>query len=106
MKDKAKTRVSGGARAGSGLNKTGRKHVVNGVQAHTPTQLRSSQSRDGGGEDVEVNGSPGQVETQRAALVAQKQAQLEGVYDRHDTLVREIFHMENFRMMVGFNPQV
>ncbi len=90
MKDKARGRVSGGARAGSGLNKTGRKQVVNGVQAQAPTQLRSSQSRDGGGEDVEVNGSPGQVETQRAALVAQKQAQWEGVYDRHDTPVNDL----------------
>lgn len=90
MKDKARARVGGGARAGPGLNKTGRKHVANGVQAQTPTQLRSSQSRDGGGEDVEVNGPPSQVEAQRAALVAQKQAQLEGVYDRHDTLVSDL----------------
>ncbi|KAG7091252.1 hypothetical protein E1B28_010301 [Marasmius oreades] len=38
------------------------------------------------------------------ALIAEKRAQLERVYDRHDTMVRELFHMENFRVMTTYDP--
>ncbi|KAF8161419.1 SNF2 family N-terminal domain-containing protein [Crassisporium funariophilum] len=43
-------------------------------------------------------------ETVRLALLAEKQTLLESVDDRHDDLVRELFHMENFTMMIGYNP--
>ncbi|KAK2463046.1 hypothetical protein APHAL10511_004701 [Amanita phalloides] len=44
------------------------------------------------------------LETRKDSLLAEKRSQLEEVYDRHDTLVREVFHMENFRMMLAFDP--
>lgn len=44
-------------------------------------------------------------EAQRQSLLVEKQAQLEEVVERHDTLVREVFHMENFRMMLAFDPE-
>ncbi|KAF8624496.1 hypothetical protein AX17_007124 [Amanita inopinata Kibby_2008] len=44
-------------------------------------------------------------EARRLSLLAEKQSQLQEAYDRHDTLVREVFHMENFRMMLAFDPQ-
>ncbi|KAF9529813.1 SNF2 family N-terminal domain-containing protein [Crepidotus variabilis] len=44
------------------------------------------------------------LETERSELLAEKQALLGGVSDRHDDLVRELFHMQNFVYMVGYNP--
>lgn len=44
------------------------------------------------------------IEAERALLLAEKQAQLEEVLDRHDDLIRECFHMEHFRLMASFNP--
>ncbi|KAJ6631434.1 SNF2 family N-terminal domain-containing protein [Mycena sp. CBHHK59/15] len=48
---------------------------------------------------------PAKIETERAALLAEKQAQLTTVLDKHDTLIREKFHMETFLMMVGYDPE-
>ncbi|KAJ7099423.1 SNF2 family N-terminal domain-containing protein [Mycena belliarum] len=50
--------------------------------------------------------TPAKIEAERTALLAEKQAQLAVVLDRHDDLIREKFHMENFRMMVDYDPQV
>ncbi|KAH9485667.1 Helicase SWR1 [Psilocybe cubensis] len=44
------------------------------------------------------------LEFERAALLANKQVELEQVVDRHDDLVRELFHMENFTMMLSYDP--
>ncbi|KAF8870891.1 hypothetical protein BD779DRAFT_1680768 [Infundibulicybe gibba] len=41
----------------------------------------------------------------RTALLAKKHTQLDEHYARHDTFVRELFHMEHFKMMVGYNPE-
>ncbi|KAF9256740.1 hypothetical protein L218DRAFT_1081215 [Marasmius fiardii PR-910] len=38
------------------------------------------------------------------ALIAEKQAQLERVYDEHDSMVRELFHMEQFKIMTTYDP--
>ncbi|KAG7449980.1 uncharacterized protein BT62DRAFT_963532 [Guyanagaster necrorhizus] len=45
------------------------------------------------------------VEARREALVEERQRQLESIYDRHDTLVREAFHMETFTLMLGYDPK-
>ncbi|KAG6872516.1 hypothetical protein C0995_009206 [Termitomyces sp. Mi166 len=45
------------------------------------------------------------LEAEREDLISQKQKQLQTVVDRHDTLVREMFHMDHFINMVGFNPK-
>ncbi|EPQ55485.1 hypothetical protein GLOTRDRAFT_106023 [Gloeophyllum trabeum ATCC 11539] len=46
------------------------------------------------------------VEARRVALVQERQAQLESVFDRHDTLVREAFHLEKFVSLLSYDPQV
>ncbi|EEB94349.1 hypothetical protein MPER_06849 [Moniliophthora perniciosa FA553] len=40
----------------------------------------------------------------KAQLLEEKQAQLESIYDRHDSMVRELFHMENFLTMTTYDP--
>ncbi|KAK0212220.1 hypothetical protein DFS33DRAFT_11134 [Desarmillaria ectypa] len=45
------------------------------------------------------------VEARREALIEERQKRLESIYDRHDTLVREAFHMENFTLMLGYDPK-
>ncbi|SJK98233.1 uncharacterized protein ARMOST_01494 [Armillaria ostoyae] len=45
------------------------------------------------------------VEARREALIEERQKQLESIYDRHDTLVREAFHMERFTLMLGYDPK-
>ncbi|KAF5375538.1 hypothetical protein D9615_009140 [Tricholomella constricta] len=43
--------------------------------------------------------------TEREHLIAEKQAQLKTVLDSHDTLVREMFHMDHFLNMIGYDPE-
>ncbi|KAG6816590.1 hypothetical protein H0H87_004816 [Tephrocybe sp. NHM501043] len=45
------------------------------------------------------------LEVERADFISQKQTQLENVVDRHDTLVREMFHLDHFINMVGYDPK-
>ncbi|RDB25175.1 Helicase SWR1 [Hypsizygus marmoreus] len=45
------------------------------------------------------------LEAEGSGLLAEKQDQLDSVLDRHDTLVREMFHMEHFLMMIHYDPQ-
>ncbi|KAF8911617.1 SNF2 family N-terminal domain-containing protein [Gymnopilus junonius] len=51
-----------------------------------------------------VGGAKDAVDAQNAALLAAKQVQLDQVVNRHDDLVRELFHMENFTMMLSYDP--
>ncbi len=39
------------------------------------------------------------------ALLEAKQRELEGVVQRHDALVREAFHLDHFRMLLGYDPE-
>ncbi|KAK7036501.1 swr1 complex component [Paramarasmius palmivorus] len=50
------------------------------------------------GLDAEVS------ETGKTELLEQKQVELESIYDRHDSLIRELFHMENFVTMTTYDP--
>ncbi|KAJ7072871.1 SWR1 complex protein [Mycena amicta] len=50
--------------------------------------------------------STSQADEGRLALLSEKKAQLAAVIDRHDDLVREQFHLENFKMMVDYDPKV
>ncbi|KAF8806665.1 hypothetical protein BYT27DRAFT_7233998 [Phlegmacium glaucopus] len=45
------------------------------------------------------------MDAERARLLGERQELLTKVTKRHDTLVRELFHMENFTMMLGYNPE-
>ncbi|KAF9479357.1 hypothetical protein BDN70DRAFT_878844 [Pholiota conissans] len=46
------------------------------------------------------------VEAARVALLAEKQGVLDAIVDRHDDKVRELFHMENFKNMLLYDPKV
>ncbi|ESK97246.1 helicase swr1 [Moniliophthora roreri MCA 2997] len=45
-----------------------------------------------------------EVEMAKTQLLEEKQAQLESIYDRHDSMIRELFHMENFLTMTTYDP--
>ncbi|GBE80854.1 hypothetical protein SCP_0305740 [Sparassis crispa] len=55
-----------------------------------------------------IPGIPGgtDAEDDRAARIQQRQHELEEVLDRHDTLVREAFHLEKFGSLVRYDPKV
>ncbi|KAF9448264.1 hypothetical protein P691DRAFT_781222 [Macrolepiota fuliginosa MF-IS2] len=42
---------------------------------------------------------------ERDALLVEKQIQLKGVYDRHDDRVRELFQMNEYKLMLAYDPQ-
>lgn len=43
----------------------------------------------------------------KAALLAEKQAQIEKLLDEHDTVLREMFHLEKFKtMVIGYDPRI
>ncbi|KAJ3550654.1 hypothetical protein NMY22_g329 [Coprinellus aureogranulatus] len=46
------------------------------------------------------------VREERDRLLAQKQTQLDQIFNRHDDLVREKFHMENWKSMLEYDPRI
>ncbi|KAF5355172.1 hypothetical protein D9756_005695 [Leucocoprinus leucothites] len=46
------------------------------------------------------------LEEERNALVAEKQAQLQGIFNKHDDMVRELYQMYNYKLMLAYDPQV
>ncbi|KAK0459393.1 SNF2 family N-terminal domain-containing protein [Desarmillaria tabescens] len=62
-------------------------------------------SRKRGRNEVMQDDMQNVVEARREALIEERQKQLERIYDRHDTLVREAFHMERFTLMLGYDPK-
>ncbi|KAG6830430.1 hypothetical protein H0H92_000733 [Tricholoma furcatifolium] len=58
-----------------------------------------------GGSKKDMTVTPEDLEAERANMISQKQVQLDEVLDHHDTLVREMFHMDYFVNMVGYDPK-
>ncbi|KAJ3810620.1 SNF2 family N-terminal domain-containing protein [Lentinula lateritia] len=59
------------------------------------------------GHELESDFEEGGLEdTRKNSLIAEKEAELSQIYEGHDSLVREAFHMEHFRMMLSYNPAV
>ncbi|OBZ69570.1 Helicase SWR1 [Grifola frondosa] len=50
--------------------------------------------------------SEGRLEDERAKWVQQRQTELDNVFGRHDSLVREAFHMEQFVTLLSYDPKV
>ncbi|KZT61158.1 hypothetical protein CALCODRAFT_46051 [Calocera cornea HHB12733] len=46
------------------------------------------------------------IDTRRGSLVHERTKDLRDVFQEHDTLVREAFHLENFVTMIGYDPEV
>ncbi|KAF5357404.1 hypothetical protein D9758_005953 [Tetrapyrgos nigripes] len=69
-----------------------------------------SEKHDGGGSSESLGGkteavSSKQMNKRKEMTLVKKQSDLESVYQEHDTLVREMFHMEHFRSMLGYDPE-
>ncbi|KDR75528.1 hypothetical protein GALMADRAFT_247988 [Galerina marginata CBS 339.88] len=106
--------------SGNGIN--GSAAETGGGRASVARNGRGGSGRSGfnHGRDVVVNGNrKARIKAQsvqplelpqeklgpeQTALLAKKQVQLESIVDKHDDLVRELFHMENFTMMLSFDP--
>ncbi|CAE6471948.1 unnamed protein product [Rhizoctonia solani] len=50
--------------------------------------------------------SDGDLAKRRTSLVQQKKRELDEVHDRHDSLLRELFHLQKFVTLIGFDPDV
>ncbi|KAG8705126.1 swr1 complex component, partial [Ceratobasidium sp. 423] len=50
--------------------------------------------------------SDGDLTERRTSLIEQKKRELDEVYDRHDSLLRELFHLQKFVTLIGFDPNV
>ncbi|CAE6443708.1 unnamed protein product [Rhizoctonia solani] len=50
--------------------------------------------------------SNGGLQERRASLIKQKKRDLDETYDRHDSLLREMFHLQKFVTLIGFDPDV
>ncbi|CAE6506413.1 unnamed protein product [Rhizoctonia solani] len=50
--------------------------------------------------------SDGDLAGRRASLIEQKKLELDKVHDRHDSLLRELFHLQKFVTLIGFDPNV
>ncbi|CAE6502352.1 unnamed protein product [Rhizoctonia solani] len=50
--------------------------------------------------------SDGDLAKRRTGLIDQKKRELDEVYDRHDSLLRELFHLQKFVTLIGFDPKV
>lgn len=81
-----KAEAASGESKGSGL-------VSNGLQA-------DGQRRGGGHTTVTTE----DIAQERAALLADRQLQLDQVLDKHDDLIRERFHLEHFVTLLGYDP--
>ncbi|KDQ28332.1 hypothetical protein PLEOSDRAFT_1112957 [Pleurotus ostreatus PC15] len=44
------------------------------------------------------------LDAETSVLLAERQQAMESIHDRHDTLVRELFHMVHFRNMLAYDP--
>ncbi|KAJ4493800.1 SNF2 family N-terminal domain-containing protein [Lentinula edodes] len=81
-----------GLRSGRGSRRLDARESV------TPAKAR-------GGHEFEGSFEEGGLEdTRKNSLIAEKEAELTQIYEGHDSLVREAFHMEHFRMMLSYNP--
>ncbi|TFY83000.1 hypothetical protein EWM64_g1017 [Hericium alpestre] len=45
------------------------------------------------------------IEAEKASWLRERQAQLDGILDHHDDLIREVFHLEKFRTLVSYDPK-
>ncbi|KAG1739105.1 uncharacterized protein EDB91DRAFT_391375 [Suillus paluster] len=50
--------------------------------------------------------SQADVAVERTTMLLQKQAELDQIMDKHDTMVREVFHLEKFVTLIEYDPTV
>ncbi|KAG9312128.1 WR1 complex protein, SNF2 family DNA-dependent ATPase [Chiua virens] len=54
----------------------------------------------------DANVSENRVARERTQMLVERQAELDGVLDRHDGMVREVFHLEKFVTLLEYDPKV
>ncbi|KAF9228453.1 hypothetical protein BS17DRAFT_339377 [Gyrodon lividus] len=92
--------VSVGETSGSG--KELRAPVIsNGVSHSNVPECRDAMLT-GGASNV----SEKEVANERTKMLVERQAELDRVLDRHDDIVREVFHLEKFVTLTGYDPKV
>ncbi|KAF8841686.1 hypothetical protein BDN67DRAFT_949069 [Paxillus ammoniavirescens] len=74
--------------------------VVNGASSNGSERLDAVVM--GGGSGV----SEEEVANERTRMLADRQAELDRVLDRHDDTVREVFHLEKFVTLLEYDPKV
>ncbi|KAJ3789652.1 SNF2 family N-terminal domain-containing protein [Lentinula aff. detonsa] len=68
------------------------------------TRETVSAAKTGVGHEFEARRGEKREENRRNLLISEKEAELTQIYEGHDSLVREAFHMEHFRMMLSYDP--
>ncbi|KAH7911372.1 hypothetical protein BJ138DRAFT_1006723, partial [Hygrophoropsis aurantiaca] len=46
------------------------------------------------------------IAIKRSAMLAERQNELDSILDTHDTMVREVFHLEKFVTLLGYDPKI
>ncbi|KAG2069681.1 hypothetical protein BDR04DRAFT_1021093, partial [Suillus decipiens] len=46
------------------------------------------------------------VAVERTTMLLERQAKLDQIMDTHDTMVREVFHLEKFVTLIEYNPTI
>ncbi|KAI6007687.1 SNF2 family N-terminal domain-containing protein [Pisolithus orientalis] len=70
------------------------------VDAGGPTPNHTRSHANGSANNV----AEADITRERASLLTERQRQLDQVLDKHDDLVREKFHLENFVTLLGYDP--
>ncbi|KAI0919253.1 hypothetical protein AcV5_002215 [Taiwanofungus camphoratus] len=87
----------------SGRNRSALRKDASIASAHS----KSLSVRQGSSERKEdTDDTEPQVEDLRNAWIQQRQAELERIFDNHDNLVREAFHLEKFVTLLSYDPKV
>ncbi|KAJ7270142.1 hypothetical protein B0H12DRAFT_827093 [Mycena haematopus] len=84
----------------------GRSAVVSSEDAVQPSTKNKGKAKAKSKKSSAPKVTPAKIEEERTSLLSEKQTELAAVVDRHDDLIREKFHMENFVMMVDYDPEV
>ncbi|TFY59646.1 hypothetical protein EVJ58_g5650 [Rhodofomes roseus] len=88
----------------NGLNTRGRSKQPGTSRGTRVVALRRNSS-DGTQVVEELSGGEERVVNERARMVQERQAEMGEVADRHDTYVRERFHLEQFVTLVSYDPK-
>ncbi|KAH7925305.1 hypothetical protein BV22DRAFT_1034199 [Leucogyrophana mollusca] len=83
--------------------------LTRGILGDGP-QNRSLNGRASGCGDAEAMGewaaTNEAVATERSRMLVERQTELDNILDTHDSMVREVFHLEKFVTLLGYDPKI
>ncbi|KAF9463593.1 SNF2 family N-terminal domain-containing protein [Collybia nuda] len=100
--------VNGLDHSGRGKNDESGKRLVNGGRGNAKagsSKKAGSKQKSARETKKDVGTTKEDLEAKKVALLAEKHTQLETVVEKHDNLVREIFHMDHFINMLAYDPK-